>query len=92
MDSAFPLFAADDTLDEYYALKPDLSDVQIDLLNAFYRARRDTNSESRITAVELERHAATINLDTDIAVYILQKVDDEYAALQLEKIKRSHKQ
>jgi len=89
MDSAFPLFAADNTLDEYYAMKPDLTEIQADLLHAFYRSRRDTNGESRVTAVELERQCATVALDTDIAVHILQKLDDEYAAIQLEKIKRS---
>lgn len=92
MDSAFPLFAADNTLDEYYAMKPDLTDIQVDLLHAFYRARRETDSDKKCKAVELERHAATIPMDTDIAVHILQKVDDEYAAIQLEKIKRAQKQ
>lgn len=91
MDSAFPLFAADNTLDEYYAMKPELTDVQVDLLHAFYRARRDTNGDRRVTAVELERHCQALAIDTDIAVHILQKVDDEYAAIQLEKIKRAQK-
>lgn len=91
MDAAFPLFAADNTLDEYYVMKPDLTPVQVDLLHAFYRARRETNGDQRCKAVELEHHAAAIPLDTDIAVYILQKVDDEYAAIQLEKIKRNQK-
>jgi hypothetical protein len=92
MDSAFPLFAADNTLDEYYAMKPDLTEIQVDLLHAFYRARRDTNGDARVTAVELERQCATVAIDADIAVHILQKLDDEYAAIQLEKIKRSQKQ
>lgn len=91
MDAAFPLFLADNTLDEYYAMKPELTDIQVDLLHAFYRARRDTNGDARVTAVELERHVATAAIDTDIAVHILQKVDDEYAAIQLEKIKRNQK-
>ena len=92
MDSAFPLFAADNTLDEYYAMKPDLTEIQVDLLHAFYRARRDTNGDARVTAVELERQCANVAIDADIAVHILQKLDDEYAAIQLEKIKRSQKQ
>lgn len=91
MDAAFPLFAADNTLDEYYAMKPELTDIQVDLLHAFYRARRETDSDKKCKAVELEHHAATVAIDTDIAVHILQKVDDEYAAIQLEKIKRNQK-
>lgn len=91
MDAAFPLFLADNTLDEYYAMKPELNDIQVDLLHAFYRARRETDSDKKCKAVELERHAANVAIDTDIAVHILQKVDDEYAAIQLEKIKRNQK-
>lgn len=91
MDAAFPLFLADDTLDEYYAIKPDLTEIQVDLLHAFYRARRETDSDKKCKAVELEHHAAAIPLDTDIAVHILQKVDDEYMAIQLEKLKRNQK-
>lgn len=91
MDAAFPLFAADNTLDEYYAMKPELTDVQVDLLHAFYRARRETDSDKRVKAVELERQASMVNMDSDLVVHILQKVDDEYAAIQLEKIKRNQK-
>lgn len=91
MDAAFPLFAADNTLDEYYAMKPELNEIQVDLLHAFYRARRDTNGDSRVTAVQLEHHCSSLPIDTDIAVHILQKVDDEYSAIQLEKIKRNQK-
>jgi hypothetical protein len=91
MDSAFPLFAADNTLDEYYAMKPALNEIQVDLLHAFYRARRETNGDERCKAVELEKHAQTIAMDSDIVVHILQKVDDEYMAIQLEKIKRAQK-
>lgn len=89
MDAAFPLFLADDTLDEYYQMKPALTQVQADLLNAFYRARRDTPHDSMCTANALSLAAATIPLDNDLCVYILQKVDDEYKAIQLEKIKRA---
>lgn len=92
MDAAFPLFAADNTLHEYYAMKPNLSEIQVDLLHAFYRARRETNSDQRCKAVELEHHAQTVAIDTDLAVHILQKVDDEYLAIQLEKLKRAQKQ
>jgi hypothetical protein len=69
-----------------------LTEIQVDLLHAFYRARRDTNGDARVTAVELERQCANVAIDADIAVHILQKLDDEYAAIQLEKIKRSQKQ
>ena len=91
MDLAFPLFAQDNTLDEYYAMKPELTDIQVDLLHAFYKARRETNGDSRCKALELLHHVESIALDSDIAVHILQKVDDEYMAIQLEKIKRNQK-
>ena len=89
MDSAFPLFQADDTLDEYYAMKPNLTSVQMELLQSFYRARRDTSGDGRVPIKTLLEHCDTIPLDNDLCVHILQKVDDEYAAIQLEKIKRS---
>lgn len=92
MDAAFPLFQADDTLDEYYAMKPSLTPVQVELLQSFYRARRDHSGDGRIPAKTLAEHCDTIPLDNDLCVYILQKVDDEYSAIQLEKIKRSQKQ
>lgn len=85
----FPLFAEDGTLDEYYEMKPVLTQLQVDLLNAFYRARRDTPADSMCTANALSLAADTIPLDNDLCVYILQKVDDEYKAIQLEKIKRA---
>lgn len=92
MDAAFPLFAADNTLDEYYAIKPVLNEIQVDLLHAFYRARRETNGDNRVKAVEFEHHAQAIPMDSDLVVHILQKVDEEYLAIQLEKLKRAQKQ
>jgi hypothetical protein len=88
MDSAYPLYAADNTLDEYYAMAPNLTGLQIELINAYYRARRETESSSRIKFSELERQTELIPLDSDLSIHVLQKLDDEFILLEQAKLKR----
>lgn len=62
--------------------------AQLMLLDCYYRARRDSSHEGPVKAAVLEEFLANAHYETDIAVGILQKVDDKYLELRAEKLKR----
>lgn len=87
MDKAFDLFKMDNDLEYYYSIKPVLTDTQWQLLDCFYSARRDCAVDSRIKKQELFDAVKSIIYESDIAVNILQKLDDFYLELRAKKIK-----
>jgi hypothetical protein len=75
-------------LKEFYEKKPDPSSVQRELLRAFYSARRDHNPEQKVPSSLLRQHAEPILYETDLAIWIMQKLDDQFMELRIEKIKQ----
>lgn len=73
---------------EFWESRPTPTDRQRELLHCYYKARRDAKSDSKVTAKEFESYLFGVNYETDIAVTILQKLDDHYLKLCADKLKR----
>lgn len=91
MDSAYSLFAQDGALDEYYAMRPELTNLQNQLLQSFYRARRECSPDSFCTEQEILYHSKSVMLDDDLCLYVIKRLDDEWQKIRAEKIKRAQK-
>lgn len=87
MDSAFGLF----TPDEFYAMRPNLDVRQIELLNAFYTARREYKGDEKAKSKSLQEAARFCDYEPDIALMILQKLDDHLLSLIADKLKKAKK-
>jgi hypothetical protein len=75
-------------LDTFFELRPAPTATQRELLAAYYSARRDSGSDERITAATLREYAQSVGYETDIAVSVMQQLDDHYLRLRADKIKR----
>jgi hypothetical protein len=89
MDSAYSLYADDGALDEYYAMRPELTSLQTQILQAFYRARREQSPDGFCTEKQIINHSKPVMLDSDLCVYIIKKLDDEWQKIRAEKIKKA---
>lgn len=87
MDKCFNLF----TPEEFYERKPKLNDRQIQLRNAYYQARRDTANGERVKTRDILQALEAVQYETDLALSILQKVDDHYLKLCADELKRKQK-
>lgn len=65
-----------------------LEQHQIEILSAFYRARREATDRERIPYATLTRILATINYETDLAIGIVQSLDDHLLQLINERDKK----
>lgn len=63
---------------------------QRDLLHCYYKARRDAKSGEKVTAKEFEQALFASSYETDIAVTILQKLDDYYLKLCADKLRKKN--
>lgn len=70
---------------------PNLTEQQSQLLHAYYAARRDTHEELRVSSKDLHEAAETVPYESDIAVMVMQRLDDYYLELRAEKIKQELK-
>lgn len=75
----------------FYEARPNLDSRQLDLLNCFYQSRRETARDDKIKASMFESFLQSVNYETDMAIYVLQKLDDYYSSLCLEALKRANK-
>lgn len=75
----------------FYENRPNLDDRQAELLNCYYQARRETDNDKKVKSDLLEHVLQSASYETDIAVHVLQKVDDEYLVLCAEAVKRAQK-
>ena len=62
--------------------------TQQSLLNGFYAGRREVQERGRIPYATLERIAARIHYETDLAIGIMQALDDHLIELIAERDKR----
>lgn len=89
MDSAFELYADDE--DQFWSIRPDLDPIQIELLNCYYMARRESKHDERCSRENIEFSLKDSCYETDLAITILQKLDDHYLKLCADKLKRQTK-
>ena len=68
----------------------ELTHEQAQLLNAFYSGRREAIDRNRAPYATLCRLACIINYESDLAVEIMQALDDHLMQLIAEKDKRDH--
>ena len=75
---------------DFYPRKPkQLNHRQRGILNAFYSARREIHHESHIPKMLLTSFANSIqDYETDLAVMVMQSIDNEYMRLCCDKISR----
>lgn len=62
-----------------------LTNVQQQIMAAFYAGRREAAGRERIPYVTLERVAEGVNYETDLAIRIIQQLDDKLIEMQNEK-------
>lgn len=74
-------------LEEFYSKRPVSTDIQISLLHGYYAARRELSAQETLTNPILERYASTIYYETDLAIWVMQRLDDHYMSLRAEKIR-----
>lgn len=89
MDSAFELYADDE--DEFWSMRPDLNAIQNELLNCYYVARREGKRDERCSRETIESSLKECCYETDLAITILQKLDDHYLQLCADKLKKQAK-
>lgn len=92
MEETYEIYAMDNQVDEFYSLRPELNEYQYNLLDAFYKARRDAQPDCRITAKVIEESLSSVNYEIDIGVSVIQKLDDHYLSKVAEKRRRQLKQ
>ena len=66
----------------------ELTPTQRELLHGFYQGRREAIDDNRIPYATLERIAAIIGYESDLAVSIMQSLDDYRIELLNEKRQR----
>ena len=75
----------------FFAKRPAPTPLQNALLSAYYDARREADASGpdlRASAATLREYAQSVGYETDIAVGVMQQLDDHYLRLRAEKIKR----
>jgi hypothetical protein len=68
----------------------ELTYTQIELLNGFYAGRREAVERNRIPYKTLVRLAAKIGYESDLAVEIMQALDDHLLSLICERERKEH--
>jgi len=69
-------------------LEMEITPTQQALLNGFYSGRREAIERNRIPHATLERIAAKIHYETDLAISVMQQLDDHLLGLIAERDKR----
>ena len=67
-----------------------LERYQIELINAFYSGRREAIERNHIPHATLQRLAAKIGYEPDLAIEIMQQLDDHLIKLICDKDKADH--
>lgn len=75
-------------LDQFYSMRPALSATQLSIQSAYYQARREADADGRIKLTTLKEFAAPLLYEVDLAVLVMQRLDDFYLGLIAEKRKR----
>jgi hypothetical protein len=68
----------------------ELTPAQIQLINGFYSGRREAIDRNRIPHKTLEAISAKIQYESDLAVGIMQQLDDHLLDLMAKKDKKDH--
>lgn len=68
----------------------ELTHTQIELINGFYAGRREAIERNRIPHATLCRLASIISYEPDLAVSIMQQLDDYLLSLIYEKERKDH--
>lgn len=77
---------------DFWERRPELVGVNRQLLNAFWRLRRETHIDSVIKSVEIEREVECILIEPDIGLMIIQSIDDHYRKLYTKEMNRKRAQ
>lgn len=88
MDSTYELFEIDGDAEEFWSQRPELDEIQTELLNCYYSARREGKNGEKCPLDILERSLKTCWYETDLALRILQQLDDHYLKLCAEKLRK----
>jgi hypothetical protein len=88
MDSTYELFEMDGEPEEFWRQRPELDDTQAELLNCYYVAIRDSKRGERCPVEAIERALSQCWYESDLALNILQQLDDHYLKLCADKLKR----
>ena len=83
------LFRMDKEEHIYYQMRPNLTERQRDLFSCW--SRREVKQGDRVPEDVLLKSLSCVNYETDIALFILQRLDDHYLTLCADKLKRSEK-
>lgn len=81
------LFKMDNEEHLYWEMRPSLTEKQRDLYCSW--SRRETKQGERVPEVQFIKSLECVNYEIDIAVLILQRLDDHFLTLCADKIKRS---
>lgn len=88
MDSTFELYSIEGDEAEFWGMRPDLNEMQYDLLGCFYSATRETKHGEKCSLANIEKALRQCCYETDLAIRILQNLDDHYLKLCADKMKR----
>ena len=81
-----------DAVAEFWDNRPELEPLHRHLLNTFWRLRRETNTDSVIKSIDIEREIERVMIEPDIGLSIIQKIDDEYRNLYANEMRRKRAQ
>lgn len=82
----------EDAIYEFWSNRPELESLHRQLLNAFWRLRRETSTDSVIKSIDIEREIERVLIEPDIGLSIIQSIDDEYRKLYANEMKRKRAQ
>jgi hypothetical protein len=91
MESTYELYVMEGNEEEFWRIRPELDESQIELLNCYYITRRDGRRDERCSKESILNALSQCCYETDLAVKILQQLDDHYLHLCAEKLKRQAK-
>lgn len=82
----------DNTEDEFWKIKPNLSDHDLKIYRLYGICRRETNYGERISKNLIIEECKICDLEEDFVLMAIQKIDEKYIELCVDKMKRESKQ
>jgi hypothetical protein len=73
---------------EFWDLRPAVSDIERQLINALWKLRRECAQNSVIKSSDIIAELETICIESDIGLAIIQAADDYYMNLLKEEMRR----
>lgn len=91
------MYARQNQAEEFYKLKPNLTQQQVSLLSAFYKLSQERRTEQGFPLVikdsdirEYQRYNSSIYAD-DLFIHAINEVDREYIGLKAKEMKQKAK-